>query len=78
MVLSIEQTCELLGCKRRRVFQLLSDGTLERAPRYGRSLRIYRVSVERALQPKRQSARRRARRVVSTGRLDESKIPIPT
>ncbi len=42
--LSIEQVCERLGCKRRRVFQLLKDGTLERAPRFGRSLRIYGAS----------------------------------
>lgn len=39
----------MLGCKRRRVFQLLANGTLERAPRFGRAIRIYRASVERAL-----------------------------
>lgn len=59
-VLSVEQAAEILGCKRRRVFQLLADGTLERAPRFGRSLRIYRASVDRALAPT--PARRRAAR----------------
>jgi hypothetical protein len=39
----------MLGCSRSRVFQLLRAGTLERAPRYGRALRIYQDSVERAL-----------------------------
>jgi excisionase family DNA binding protein len=60
-VISLEAACELLGCKRRRVFQLLADGTLERAPRFGRSLRIYRASVERALTPT--PAKRRAARM---------------
>lgn len=59
MVLSIEQVCELLGCKRRRVFQLLSKGILVRAPRFGRALRIYRASVEQALAPKRSNGRKR-------------------
>lgn len=61
-VMSIPEVCERLGCKRRRVFELLADGTLERAPRYGRSLRIYTASVDRALAPT-PSARRNARRV---------------
>jgi excisionase family DNA binding protein len=52
MVLSVMQAAEMLGCKRSRVFQLLADGTLERAPRYGREIRIYEESVKRALQPK--------------------------
>lgn len=51
MVVTIEQAGEILGCSRRRVFQLLADGTLERAPRFGRQLRIYRASVDRALAP---------------------------
>ncbi len=49
--LSVAQVCEVLGCKRRQVFRLLSDGVLERAPRYGRELRIFRASVDRALLP---------------------------
>lgn len=49
MVLSIEQVCEALGCKRWTVFKLLREGRLERAPRYGKQIRIYRDSVEAAL-----------------------------
>lgn len=60
LVMSVEQVCEVLGCKRRRVFQLLADGTLERAPRYGRALRIYTASVERALMPRGRRQRERA------------------
>ncbi len=62
-VVSVDWVCETLGCKRRRVFQLLADGILERAPRFGRSLRIYKASVERALAPvapKRRPKRQRA------------------
>jgi excisionase family DNA binding protein len=51
ITVSVEQVCEALGCKRRRVFQLLADGILERAPRWGRSLRIYYASLQRALLP---------------------------
>lgn len=74
MVLSIEQVCETLGCKRRRVFQLLADGTLERAPRYGKSLRIYEESVRRALQPK--PVKRRKQRAPSPAGFELDEIPI--
>lgn len=59
-VLSIAEVCARLGCKRRRVFELLADGTLERAPRFGRDLRIYEASVDRALAPT-PAAKRKAR-----------------
>lgn len=59
MVLSVLQVCERLGCKKRRVFQLLADGTLERAPRYGREIRIFEASVIRALTPVTAKARKR-------------------
>lgn len=59
MVVSVEQAAQTLGCSRRRVFQLLADGTLERAPRYGRSLRIYTASVVRALTPRGKAAKKR-------------------
>lgn len=49
MVYSLEQTMQIMGCKRSKVFELLSNGTLERAPRFGREVRIYKDSVERAL-----------------------------
>lgn len=56
--MSVEQVCERLGCKRRQVFQLLADGVLERAPRYGRSLRIFAASVDRALVPEKKQRRK--------------------
>lgn len=62
MVVSVEQAAQQLGCKRRRVFQLLADGILEKAPRYGREIRIYTASVERALAPT-ATQRRKARGV---------------
>lgn len=58
--LSVEQVGERLGCSRRRVFQLIADGTLEKAPRYGRSIRILAASVDRALTPR--PSKRRAKR----------------
>lgn len=61
--LTVEQVGLILGCRRRRVFQLLAEGILERAPRYGRALRILTTSVERALrppEPKKRGARRAA------------------
>ncbi len=57
--MSIEQVCERLGCKRSKVFGLLADSLLERAPRFGRSLRIYTASVERLLAPTSEKARKR-------------------
>ncbi len=59
-VVSVEEAGRILGCKRSRVFELLSDGVLERAPRYGRALRIYRDSVDRALMPASNGRKRRA------------------
>jgi len=73
-VLSIPEVCELLGCKRRRVFQLCADGILERAPRFGRSLRIYRASVERALTPT--PVKRRAARRPSAAGFEISDVPL--
>lgn len=49
MVLSLDEVMQLLGCGRSKVFELLAQGVLEQAPRYGRNVRIYRDSVERAL-----------------------------
>lgn len=61
-VLSVDEAGLRLGCKKRRVFQLLADGTLERAPRYGREVRVYAASVDRALAPT-APQKRRARRL---------------
>lgn len=58
-LLTVEQVAERLGCSRRRVFQLLADGTLERAPRFGRRVRVFGASVERALAPPPARGRRR-------------------
>lgn len=63
MVVSVQQACELLGCRERQIFYLLSRGVLERAPRYGKEIRIYRDSVEQALarpEPKRGRKPRRS------------------
>lgn len=60
-VVSIQWVCETLGCSRSRVFQLLAAGTLVRAPRFGRSLRIYKDSVDAALEPVSNGRKRRAR-----------------
>lgn len=62
MVVSVDEACQMLGCKRRRLFQLLADGTIERAPRYGREIRIYRDSVERALARPAKSTGHRSKR----------------
>lgn len=63
-VVSVDWACETLGCSRAQVFRLLKAGKLERAPRFGRRLRIYRASVDALLRPqvesRRQSRRRRA------------------
>lgn len=74
MVISVERAAEMLGCKRRRVFQLLADGTLERAPRYGRELRIYTASVERALQPL--PVNRRKQRAPSPAGFEIDEVPL--
>lgn len=72
--LSVEAVCERLGCSRRRVFQLLADGTLERAPRFGRSLRIFGASVDRALTPT--PKKRRAAKRPSKAGFSVDEIPI--
>lgn len=74
IVMSIPQVCELMGCGRSRVFELLSDGTLERAPRYGRHLRIYTDSVHRALE--RATPRGRKHRVPGPERVRLEDIPL--
>lgn len=46
---SMVEVCELLGCGKTRVFELLAEGVLQRAPKFGRRLRIMRGSVLAAL-----------------------------
>ena len=50
-VVSVAEACHILGCKKTRLFELLADGTLTRAPRYGRAIRIYMEGITKALRP---------------------------
>lgn len=72
---SVEQACELLGCKRRQLFKLLAAGTISAAPRLGRKLRIFRESIARAQSPEPEShgRKRRSRPVVGV-RIDD--VPV--
>lgn len=63
-VVSVEQAGEILGCKRSKIFELLAEGKLQRAPRIGRSLRIFRDSVDRLLKPVLKKPRAPTRRVL--------------
>ena len=75
IVLSIDQVCELLGCKRRQVFYLLKTGILEAAPKIGRSLRIYKDSVERALtRPTKKSRKKRETRYAEPALISDADI----
>lgn len=58
-VVTWQEAARLLGCGKTRLFELLAQGVLERAPRYGRSLRIFRASVERALFAPRKPGRKK-------------------
>ncbi len=76
MNVGVDEAAQLLGCSRRRVFQLLADGTLDRAPRYGRALRIDRESVERALQePAPKPGRKRRTPSAEIARPED--VPVP-
>ncbi len=66
MVLSVEEACNLIGCKRAQLFRLLSQGLIERAPRHGRALRIYRDSVERLLARPKVRRKRRPHATIAT------------
>lgn len=44
-VVTIDQAMELLHCSRSRVFELLQEGRLVRAPKVGRATVIFRDSV---------------------------------
>lgn len=66
-VVSVEQAGEILGCKRSKIFELLAEGKLQRAPRIGRSLRIFRDSVDQLLRPAPKRRRKAPRRVASEG-----------
>lgn len=76
VVMSVAQVCEQLGCQRRQIFRLLTLGVLERAPRYGRSLRIYTASVLRALQPAPARGRKRRESVREFERINPDDVRI--
>jgi len=59
LTVTIEQAQARLGCSRRRVFELLSCGTLKRASRVGRKVMITIDSIDRALLPSPKARRRR-------------------
>lgn len=59
MVVSVQQAMQMLGCKERQIFYMLERGILERAPRWGKEIRIYTASVVRALTPATKKERQR-------------------
>jgi hypothetical protein len=61
-LLTIAETAATLRCSRRRVFQLLSDGTLVRGKRYGRQAVILAESVYAALEATYDPPTKRVRR----------------
>lgn len=69
MTLTVAEAAELLRCGRSRVFELLAEGRLVRAPKFGRHTVITRESVEALLAPadpppaKRRRAPRSARQL---------------
>lgn len=67
---------DILGCKRTKLFDLLSNGTLERAPRYGREIRILKDSVERALRPAPKRGRPRKVRRNETPIANPDEVPL--
>ena len=69
-VCSIEETCEILGCGRTRIFQLLKEGALQSAPKIGRNLRIYRASIERLLFPTEQALRKNSQKAPAWDKSD--------
>jgi excisionase family DNA binding protein len=53
------EAARVLGCSKRRVEQLLKEGSLRAGPRFGKRAMVTVESIEAALQPKRRSATRR-------------------
>lgn len=76
MVLSVEEVASRLGCSRRRVFQLLANGTLERAPRYGKQIRIYEDTVIAAQARPTSEQRKAAKRMPLAPVFDRSKVRV--
>lgn len=51
-VVTVDRAAELLQCSRRRVFQLLEEGTVRRAQSYGRKTLVITESIYQALEVK--------------------------
>lgn len=49
-VVTVDRAAELLKCSRRRVFQLLADGTVRKAQSFGRQTLVITESIYEALQ----------------------------
>ena len=49
-ILTVQDAASTLLCSRRRVFELLADGTLERGPKYGKKTTVVAESVFDALE----------------------------
>jgi hypothetical protein len=72
----VDETATMLKCSRRRVFELLADGTLIRAPKYGKATVILAESVFHALEkqydpPAPEPKRIRAPRLALSQAVDE-------
>ena len=50
-LLTVDEAAKELRCSRRRVFDLLADGTLTRGPRFGKQTVVTAESVAAALEP---------------------------
>lgn len=50
-LLDVDEAAARLRCSRRRVFELIADGTLVKGPKYGRRTVVTAASVALALEP---------------------------
>jgi excisionase family DNA binding protein len=73
LVMTVTEAAEHLKCSTRRVFQLIANGTLETAPRYGRETTVFKASVERALLNPPKPGRRKRRDIKRTGEIPVSR-----
>lgn len=49
-LVTIERACELLHCRRTRLFELIAEGRLARGPRFGKKTTLTRESVLRCIE----------------------------
>jgi excisionase family DNA binding protein len=70
--ITIERAAELLHCSRSRVFELLADGRIQRAPKFGKRTTIVTASVLECLEPELKPPQvLKKRRYRSRAQLDE-------